>query len=223
MPPTMPTKPLKLTPEQEKMIQMQREAMLKKRQGRADERKGVLTKLEESLTGEKKKDEKNKEDELKTIAVKSKEEDAEDSEGFVDLTKVKDKKGKGSEDPFHKLKEIGSKDSDTNEGSAFDKLKTLKVDEVSKKISEISGESQSTIKPTLATKNEMNYSQAIRMFGNIDRDMIMSGVFKDILSKLMDSGKITKEHVSNILFEYMDKGVITKSDVAKISSDLKLI
>jgi len=205
--PMMPVRPAKLTLEQEKIVEKQREAMLKKRQGRADERKSVLQKLEESLTGEKTAEQK-----------KTSKESDQDNEEFVDISKLKGKKSNEDKDTFSKLKDIGK-----NEDKVFEKLSSSEVNTISKKISQISGSPQDTIKPTLNDTNKLKYSDAIKLFGDIDRDMIMSGVFREILSQLLDSGKITKEHVSNILFEYMDKGIINKGDVAKISSELKIL
>ena len=224
-PQMMPVRPVKLTPEQEKIVEKQHEAMLKKRQDRADERKGVLNKLEESLTSEKGKSPEDKDSKFKDsnkIDWKKSNKDSSsspDDDEFVDITKIKSKKNSvETKDTFSKLKDIGK-----NEDKAFDKLQKINVDTVSKKISQISGTPQDDIKPTLNRTSELGYSDAIKLFGDIDRETIMSGVFKEVLSQLLDSGKITKEHVSNILFEYMDKGMITKSDVAKISSELKII
>jgi len=225
----MPVRPEKLTPEQEKIVQKQHEVILKKRQDRVDERKSVLQKLEESTNDDKK---------VELEESKKNNDNISDNENeeFVDISKIKDKKNidedqsklskskekknieDNNKDTFSKLKDIGK-----NENKAFDKLQKLDVDNVSKKISQISGVSQSTVKPTLNNTSKLGYADAIKLFGDVDRDMIMSGVFKEVLSQLLDSKKITREHVSNILFEYMDKGIITKSDVAKISSDLKII
>jgi len=216
-PSTMPVRPAKLTLEQEKIVEKQHEVMLKRRLGRVDERKNTLQQLEGYLSGEKTSD-------LKPIELKKINKNPSQtlrygtSEDFVDISKMKDKKSNEDKDTFSKLKDIGK-----NEDKAFEKLQAFKMEDVSRKISQISGTSQDAVKPTLNNAGELTYSDVIKLFGNIDRDMIQSNVFREILSQLLDSKKIKKEQVSNILFEYMDKGIINKGDVAKISSELKII
>jgi hypothetical protein len=200
-----PATPMKLTPEQEEMMKKQREAMVRRRQARADERKGVIDKLGESSSEDAKKDEASKEatkDESKKKSGKAGP-GKPDSDEFLELSELKETKTKNRKD-------------------TFEKLKSLNINETAKKIATLSGTEQSDIKPTLSN-NTVSDTAAIKMFGEIDRDTIMSGAFKDVISDLLNSKKITKEHVSNILFEYMDKGLLSKGDVAKLSSELKII
>jgi hypothetical protein len=75
----------------------------------------------------------------------------------------------------------------------------------------------------ISNSDKLNATDALKIFGKIDKNTIMSEAFKDTLSELISNGKMTKEDVFHILFEYMDKGLLTKSDVAKISSELKII
>jgi hypothetical protein len=205
--------------------------MQKRRAAKVQERRSLMSSLTDIFTKDKdNKDKnetyventpKNKEPELK-IKENPTSKKSKDSEEYIELEdKNKDKKGKSGSDTFSKLKEIGkSKNDDTN---AFEKLKSLKVDDVSSKIADLSGKSEEKIKPVIKSSSTLDDKDALRLFGGLEKDQLMSESFKDVMSKLMSSGKISKEHVSHVLFEYMDKGVLSKSEVAKISSELKLI
>jgi hypothetical protein len=208
MPPNMP---IILTPEQKELVRKQREALIKKRQVRLEERKGVIQQLGESSKEDKAKDNSKSESEKSS----DKENKEESNDEFVDLSKIKISKD-DSNSGKKESKENNSKDT-------FDKLRALNIDKTSKKIAQISGTPQENITPTLSSSSEMSDSDAIKLFGDMDRDTLMSGVFKDVLSDLMHSKKLTKENASKILFEYMDKGLLSKGDVAKISSELKII
>jgi len=203
-----PMAPVKLTPEQEEMVKKQHEAMMKRRQERSDERKNVLQKLGDSEDSGIKETIKEKDNTKFDVIKKGNKTSSEKldngtNEEFVNLSELKGKNKVGKD--------------------TFEKLRALNVDATSKKIADISGASQKEIKPALNTAEALTDTDALKMFGEIDRDTIMSGVFKDVLSDLLTSKKITKEHVSNILFEYMDKGLLSKGDVAKLSSELKII
>jgi len=208
--PVMPTGPIKLTPEQEEIAKKQHEAMMKKRQSRSEDRKGILRQLgdKESTIEEKSKDSsdkgKNSANKLMSnIQKKNAKLDSKDSEDFVELSELKNSK--------------------TNKKDSFEKLKSLHTDEMSTKIANMSKTLKENIKPVLDTSSALSDTGAIKMFGEMNRETLMSGVFKDVLSELLESKKLTKENVSKILFEYMDKGLLNKGDVAKISSELKII
>jgi len=205
MPPSMP---IILTPEQKEIVKKQHEAMIKKRQGRLEERKGVLQQLGESTAAEKNKDAPKDES-----SKSSNKESSNENEEFIDLSKIKNSKDDNSKKD---TKEDNAKDT-------FDKLKALSIDKTSKKIAQMSGTTQENITPALTSTNDLSDADAIKLFGEMDRDTLMSGVFKEVLSDLMHSKKLTKENASRILFEYMDKGLLSKGDVAKISSELKII
>jgi len=94
-------------------------------------------------------------------------------------------------------------------------------DKLVAKISKISSTPEKSIKTVLSSK--MSDADAINLFGDIAKEKLQSDVFKEILSDLLKSERLSKENVSHILFEYMDKGLLNRGDVAKISSELKII
>lgn len=135
-----------------------------------------------------------------------------------------------SKDSMKKEAAVASETAVENTKSGEDKPKEIhktgddaESDKVARQISDISGKPHEDIKSQIENDKKMSHTEALKMFGELDKDTLMSKAFTDVLSKLLDSGKISKENVSNILFEYMDKGLLNKSDVARISSDLKII
>ncbi|HYD03199.1 MAG TPA: hypothetical protein VEC16_02770 [Alphaproteobacteria bacterium] len=183
--PAAPQRPT-MTPEQQRaLLEKQREALLKKRQQRSDERKSFMEKLGDTLAG---KTEAKSETPAPAETKQAKGEDE-----FVELKDIKATKDKEKADTFSRLKEIGKGH-----------------DELFKKTEKSPAEG-------------IDHSDALKMFGKVDRDIVMSRAFKEVLSKLLSQGRISKENVSKILFEYMDKGMITKAEVAKISAELKII
>ena len=100
--------------------------------------------------------------------------------------------------------------------------KDYSSEDIAQKIAELSGKSSYKVSSVLDNKSISN-DDALGLFNNLDRDKLVSDVFKKILSSLIKSGKLNKESVSHILFEYMDQGALSKRDVAKILSELKLI
>ncbi|MGV8141381.1 MAG: hypothetical protein ACP5NW_02990, partial [Candidatus Woesearchaeota archaeon] len=298
------------SPEQVAEIERRRrELMEKRRQQRLDERKGIMQKLSDSLTGEGKASTNTKDDIVqlseKDISKSRKIELKTDEDGYADISQL-NVEDSNKKETFDKLRKIGEtktqkiertdrydakdtaedgfidvsklpiKESETkttlsdrlnvgearnyktesrivndkvddtefvdvsklrnggvdSEEKTFDKLKSIertdglgisKTDAVAKNISLISGAPQDKIVFSLNKNSTIDSKDALKMFGTVDKDIILSGAFKDVLSELVSSGKMSKEHVSNILFEYMDKGLLTKSDVAKISAELKII
>jgi len=108
----------------------------------------------------------------------------------------------------------------------FEKLEGMAAkytpEEMTGKIAELSGKAASKVS-SLLSYDSLSAKQATSLFDNLDKAKLTSDVFKDILSHLILSGKLSKETVSGILFDYMDKEMLSKKDVAKIMSDLKLI
>ena len=108
----------------------------------------------------------------------------------------------------------------------FEKLESISPnypkEELTKKIAVLSGREETKISNILESESISN-NQATSLFQNLDREKLTSEVFKDILSNLISTGKISRETVSSMLFEYMDKGQLSKRDVAKILSELKLL
>jgi len=218
-----------------------KESLNDRREVREEQRKKMFNILDsESNTAGPDKDRDDAKDDIKSIATRknvtslasqkrsianSTDKNTKDSDGYIELSSIKkkDRKDEG-EDAFNRLKSIGK---DKKSDAAFERLKeidkrgTIKADYIAKQIAKVSGASKESIRPALA--NRLSDKDAIKLFGDIDRSKIMSDVFRDILSHLLESGTITKENVSNILFEYMDRKLLSKGDVAKISSELKLI
>jgi hypothetical protein len=227
---SQPIAPIKLTPEQKEIIKKQHEAFVKKRQGRLDERKGVLQQLGESPSEGKNKDNaaKDNKDNIKNESQKGAGKEKQNPDDNSDNTKGKD----ANTDEFVELSQVKNpkesssaketKDS-SNTKDTFEKLKKLHLDKTSKKIAQLSGSSEANITPALSKNNNLSDTAALKLFGELDRNTLMSGVFKEVLSDLLQSKKLTKENASKILFEYMDKGLLNKGEVAKISSELKII
>ena len=251
-PPMAPMGPVKLTPEEVEMARKQHEAMLKKRQLRAKDREDMLSSLDEDSTGKdaKSKDGNAKDkaskdnkydDELKPLELRKGKylEGKADAEGYVDLSKSDSKdKDAGKKDTFNKLREIGkgktleknekAKTKDNNKVKEEKSEKSLgeadrKAEDTAKNIAKLSGENKDSIKPKISGSDTLNHKDALKLFGEMSKDKVMSAAFKDTLSSLLASGKIDKDNVSKILFEYMDNGLLAKSDVARISSELKII
>jgi hypothetical protein len=238
MPISKTNKPIILTPEQRATMEKQRENILKKQQSRIKDRKNILKNLEDdNLENDINKSEAvilpvakvDKKIGNKKEVIKPKKTNA---DGYVEFKDIDDTNvaSENKKETFEKLKKIGNKESSTKkEISKNSKVENKdenvedKTLELAKKISEISNSDTKNIAPTLKKYGELSDFEAIKMFGTMDRDTIMSGAFSEVLSDLLSEGKITKENVSNILFEYMDKGVLTKGDVAKISSEIKII
>ena len=106
--------------------------------------------------------------------------------------------------------------------SKLSKITTDKKDDITKKIAELSGKPESKIMSILSSE-AISSTDALTVFGNLDRDKIMSDSFKKVLSNLVSSKKLSSTAVSDILFEYIDKGTLSKRDVAKIMSEIKLV
>jgi hypothetical protein len=107
---------------------------------------------------------------------------------------------------------------------AFTSLDTISAEDktVKQKIIEFSGKSENKVN-NLLKSSTISHEQASKVFDNMNRTKLTSDPFKDILSSLITSGKLSKQTVYNLLFEYMDQGVLSKKDVAKILSDLKAV
>jgi hypothetical protein len=227
IPPIANIKTPKQSLEEQRGIQKQKEAMSKRQEMRDSQRKTIIQNLETTARPKKTEEELHKLEEKPTLKKEEKNE-----EEYVDLSNIDNKKSTKNDkvsskenSTFGKLKDITNKDSGTKKGSeasTFDKLKNIsKSDEIVQKIAQMSGSSKEDIKPAL--NNKLTGEDALKLFGNLNKEKITSDVFREILSHLIEGGKITKENVSSILFEYMDRGVLTKGEVAKISSELKII
>lgn len=110
----------------------------------------------------------------------------------------------------------------SKKSGTFKKLETITSDPISNQISEISGNSQSSVNKML-DHDSIPQDQINNMFSGLDKQQIMSDSFKEIMAELVKKGKLDKDKVSAMLFEYIDNGIISKSDVAKIMTGLKLI
>ena len=211
-----------------RMIEKQREAIEKRKETRDEQRKYLLKSLGVSeATGV---EEQSRKTPVRTSVNQVKESteskisdkpSKETSEDYVEIGSVgqKQKKAQGNEDDtFNRLQGISKGNSNQD---VFRKLQGMGDDKLVAKISKISSTPEKSIKTVLSSK--MSDADAINLFGDIAKEKLQSDVFKEILSDLLKSERLSKENVSHILFEYMDKGLLNRGDVAKISSELKII
>ncbi len=227
-----------LSADEQKKLQLQKEKLIKTQQEKSKDRKSLLSGFDE--------DSGSSDDELKKIAEKpsknkisaEKEENIPEQkkhsvsekhldDGYAELSELWQSKDRKTELADAKQKKYKGKSLNSKRSSeVFDKLdelgKGVSNSEISSKLSLMSGQSEGKINSILSS-DSLSQTETLTLFKGLSKKEITSDVFKEILSKLLLSGKIPKETVSNVLFEFMDEGTLSKADVAKILHDLKLI
>jgi len=99
----------------------------------------------------------------------------------------------------------------------------LSNDDIFDRLANITGESNSSVKKAV-DKKKIKREDVMSIFTNVtEKKQLDMGVFKAILSTLLNQSKIDKKEVSSILFEFFDKQLLTKKELYATLKELKLV